>query len=227
MSQDESQRVESVTRITLRPLASPVPLGFFAFGVGSFLLSTLQLGFLPAEEARSVALILGAFVFPAEGLAAVFAFLARETLGATVLGIFSFAWLATSIVVYTTAPDMTSGALGMFDVILAVILVLLGVSAMLGKPLLATVILLASARYGLNAAFELTGSAAIQTTSGYLGLLIALVSLYGGIAFGLEDLQHRTVLPLGRRGEARQAFQGDLGEQVGPVESEAGVRKQL
>ena len=58
-------------------------------------------------------------------------------------------------------------------------------------------------------------------------MVIALVSLYGGLAFGLEDLQHRTVLPLGRRGEALGAFEGDLGDQVGPVEAEAGVRKQL
>lgn len=67
----------------------------------------------------------------------------------------------------------------------------------------------------------------MQTASGYVGLLIAAVSLYGGLAFGIEDVQHRAVLPLGRRGEAARAFEGDVGEQVGPGETEAGVRKQL
>jgi uncharacterized protein len=66
----------------------------------------------------------------------------------------------------------------------------------------------------------------VQIISGAFGLAIAAVPLHGGLAFGIEDVQHRTVLPLGR-GEAAEAFEGDLGEQVGPVEQEAGVRKQL
>ncbi len=57
--------------------------------------------------------------------------------------------------------------------------------------------------------------------------MIAAIALYGGLALGPEDLQGKTVLPIGRRGAARRAGEGVLGEQVGPVESEAGVRKQL
>lgn len=220
-------RVEGKTRIFLRPLASPVPLAFFAFGVGSFLQSTLQLGWVPQDEVRDVALILGAFVFPAELVAAIFAFLARETLGATVLGVFSFAWLGSALVIYSSAPDTTSGPLGYFDLSLAVILVFIGAMAAMGKPVLAAVIVLASARFALNGLYEVLGSSGVHTASGYVGLLIAAVSLYGGLAFGIEDIRRRAVLPLGRRGEAARAFEGDLGEQVGPVESEAGVRKQL
>lgn len=224
---DYQERIEGKTRIFLRPLASPIPLAFFAFGVGSFLQSTLQLGWVSQNEVRDLALILGAFVFPAELVAAVFAFLARETLGATVLGIFSFAWLGSALVIYSSAPEVTSGPLGFFDLSLAAILVCLGAIAAMGKPLLAVVILLASVRFGLNGLYEILGSVAVQTASGYVGLVIALISLYGGVAFGIEDVQHRTVLPLGRRGEAARAFEGDVGEQVGPVETEAGVRKQL
>ncbi len=218
MTQDGKyqERIEGKTRIFLRPLASPVPLAFFAFGVGSFLQSGLQLGWVPQGESRNLALILGAFVFPAELLAAFFAFYARETLGATVLGLFSFAWLGNSLVTYTSAPDPTSGTLGLFDLSLAVILVGIGAMAVLGKPLLGVVIALASVRFGLNGLYELIGSAGVQTASGYVGL-----------AFGIEDVQHRAVLPLGRRGEAARAFEGDIGEQIGPVETEAGVRKQL
>ncbi len=89
------------------------------------------------------------------------------------------------------------------------------------------VILLAFFRYGLNGLYELTASGSAQVASGVIGCVIFLFSLYGGLALGLEDAQHRIVLPFGRRGEARRAFEGDLGEQVGPVETEAGVRKQL
>ena len=44
-------------------------------------------------------------------------------------------------------------------------------------------------------------------------------------ALGLEEVQRRTVLPSGC-GEAREAIEGGIAEQVGPVEKEAGVRKQ-
>jgi succinate-acetate transporter protein len=110
---------------------------------------------------------------------------------------------------------------------LAVVLLCLGVIGLLGKPLLSVVILLAFSRYGLNGLYEFTASGGLQAASGVIGCVIFLFSLYGGLALGLEDAQHRTVLPFGRRGEALQAIEGDLSEQVGPIEKEAGVRKQL
>ena len=115
----------------------------------------------------------------------------------------------------------------MLDLVLAVILLLLGTIGLLGKPLLSAVILLAFFRYGLNGLYELTASPAAQTASGVVGCAIFVAALYGGLALGLEDVRHRTVLPFGRRGEARDAIEGGIAEQVGPVEREAGVRKQL
>lgn len=51
--------------------------------------------------------------------------------------------------------------------------------------------------------------------------------MYGGLAFGLEDVQQRTVLPLFRRGAARDAIEGSLEEQLRGLATEAGVRQQL
>ena len=224
---DDQRKVEEITRIVLRPLASPLPLAFLTFGVGSILQSAFQFGVVPQDESRNMALIFGAVIFPSMFLAAVFAFLSRETLGATALGLISFSWLATSIVSYTSAPDPTSAALGVLDLAIATILLLLGTIGVLGKPVLSAVILLAFFRYGLNGFYELTASPLTQTVSGVIGCVIFAASLYGGLALGLEDVQHRTVLPFGRRGEAREAIEGGIDEQVGSVEKEAGVRKQL
>lgn len=226
MEKSEQRRIEDVTRIVLRPIASPLPLAFFSFGVGSVLQSGLQLGLIPQEESPNLALLFGAFVFPPMFLAAIFSFLSRETLGATAIGLISFSWLATALVTYNSAPDPTHPALGLLNLALAVVLLLLGIIGVLGKPLLSVVILLAFFRFGLNGTFELTAISGMQTASGVFGCAIFLVSLYGGLALGLEDVQHRTVLPIGRCGEARRAFEGDFGEQVGPIEEEAGVRKQ-
>ena len=46
---------------------------------------------------------------------------------------------------------------------------------------------MAAVRYGLNGLYELTASTGVQTASGYLGLLIFAATLYGGLAFGLEE----------------------------------------
>lgn len=224
---DSKPRLESLTRINLKPLASPLPLAFFAFGTGSALQSAQQLGFIPQNESFQLAFVFGAFVFPTLALAAVFAFLARETLGATAIGLISFSWLCTALILYSYPPPATSSVLGMLDLILAIVLLLLAGTAVLGKPLLGVLIVVAVARYGLNGIYELSGATGVQSTSGFVGLAIFVATLYGGLAFGIEDTQHRTVLPLGRRGEARQAIEGDLSEQVGPVAHEAGVRKQL
>lgn len=227
MSEKEYQRrVEATTRVVLKPLASPLPLAFFAFGIGSVLQSMFQFGVIPAQEGKDLAFLIGGFVFPAQLLAGLLSFPSRETLGATAITLISFSWLATAVLLYLQ-PAGTSHALGVLYLLIALILTLVGCVALLGKPLLAAVIALATARYGLNGVYELTAAGGLQVVSGVIGCAIGIIAFYAGLAFGVEDVLHRTVLPIGRRGEARQAFESDLGEQVGPVETEAGVRKQL
>ena len=221
------QMVEDKIRVVLRPLASPLPLAFFAFGVGSVLQSLYQFGIVPTEETRVFALILGLFVFPLQALAAVLSFAARETLGATALGLISGSWLASAAIMYVSPPNTTTVSFGAFQVCIALILLLLGVIGLQGKPLVSAIILLAAARFTLNGLFELTTSPWTQVASGAVGCLVFLCALYAGLALGLEDVKHRPVLPFGRRGEALQAMKGDLSEQIGPIEREAGVRKQL
>ena len=224
---DSQPQIEDVTRIVLRPIASPLPLGFFAFGMGSILQSALQFGLIPQADIQNLALLFGAFVFPLELLAALLAYFARESVGATILSIIAFSWLGTAVVTYVSAPDMTSPTIGFLYLSIALILVLLAAVGVLGKPLLATLMFMVFFRYGLSGIHQLTSSAGVQTVSGIIGCLIFALSLYGGLALALEDVQHRTVLPFGRRGEARDALEGSLSDQVGPVGKEAGVRKQL
>jgi hypothetical protein len=52
---------QEMTRIVLRPIGSPLPLGFFTVAIDNVLVSTLQWGLLPVADRRAVALI----VFPA------------------------------------------------------------------------------------------------------------------------------------------------------------------
>lgn len=212
-------------RVTLRPIASPLPMGFFAFGIGSGMVSFEQLGLVPAADAAVLALLLTVFVFPLEFLAGVFAFLARETIGATALCLIALSWPAAAVV---GAAEPSSGTvLGLFYLCIAAVLAVLAVPGLRGKPVLGTVITLAVGRYALNGVVELTGSNPAQVASGVLGLVILAIALYGGVALALEDAQHGAVLPFPRLGESKQAFEGDLADQSATVAREAGVRRQL
>jgi hypothetical protein len=60
-----------------------------------------------------------------------------------------------------------------------------------------------------------------------VGVALALPALYAAFAAELEEALHRTVLPLGRRRDARTALDGSLFEQARTIANEPGIRKQL
>jgi hypothetical protein len=55
-------RTEELARITLRPLATPLPLGFLALAFGSCLTSAPQIGWPPTSTRSRVASAVLAFV---------------------------------------------------------------------------------------------------------------------------------------------------------------------
>ena len=66
------------TRVVLRPLASPLPLGFLALTVATLAFASLQLRWVPVAEGRSIALAVLVLTVPLQLLAAVMGFLARD-----------------------------------------------------------------------------------------------------------------------------------------------------
>src|SRR3954471_20443522 len=145
---------DAPTRIVLRPYASALPLGFMAFGVGMLLLGGLGIGWLHPSDRQTVGLLLAAFVFPIELVCAVFAFLARDTFGATGLGMFSTSWLALGIPYLTASQDAISRAVGLYQFGFAFAVGLLAIAAMTGKPLIGGIMLIAASRSALSGAYE-------------------------------------------------------------------------
>jgi uncharacterized protein len=71
-----AEDVHPQVRIVVQPYGSGLPLGFFSFGIGMFLLAAAGAGWVAVVEQRPIGLLLAAFVFPLELLAAIVAFLA-------------------------------------------------------------------------------------------------------------------------------------------------------
>jgi succinate-acetate transporter protein len=166
-----------------------------------FILGGIGIHSIPASDVKTAGLLLAAFVFPLELIATVIAFLARDTTGATTLGLFAGSWLAVGLAFTNAKPGETSRSLGYFLVYFGAVVVLLAVAALFGKPLIGALLLLSSVRAILAGVYELTGERGWETIGGWLAFLIAGAALYGGLAFLLEARRPAGLPP--RRGARR------------------------
>lgn len=219
-------RADPPVRITLRPLASPLPLGFFAFAIGSFVFTCFELGWVAPTRPNQVALIMVIFVAPLDLVASILAFWARDPGGATALGLFGMTWGVLGVISLTsTAPR--SPVAGIFLLCMSAVILAFGAASISSKPVLSIVGLVACARFLLTGIFQIHGGAEWERASGWVGLPLSASAYYLALALMIEDAQHRTVLPLLRRGAARKAVESHLGDQTSAIEREAGVRGQL
>lgn len=215
-------------RVVVRPYANPLPLGFFSFGIGMVVLAGIGLGVVePGPPVRAAGLLLAAFVFPLEFLAAVMAFLTRDTGAATALGLFATSWLGLGLLHVLAPAQQTSTAVGMFLAAFAVMLMPVAVAGFMGKTLLGMVLTVSSLRAALAAAFQLGAPQALETANAAAAFTLFALSVYAGAAFLVEDMRQQTVLPILRRGEARRALTDELAGQYGRLPLEPGVRRQL
>ncbi|MFI8360474.1 GPR1/FUN34/YaaH family transporter [Streptomyces sp. NPDC085612] len=213
-----------MTRINLRPIASPMPLGFYAVAVASVIVGCFQLGLFEEDAHQAVGLsILPAFVL--QLLASWFALGARDVVAATLMACFSGLWLASSLTLVLDPPGGTR-VLGVLNAVFALFALLMA-SVAGRKRALWLVLCTAVPRFAVAALANLTGASWTATLSGALGLLLAAVALYAAFALMLEDMHGRQVLPIGRIGPAHHALEGALSVQLRDLERQAGVRRTL
>lgn len=216
--------LRSMTRINLRPIASPMPLGFFTVAIASVMTACLQLGVLDTTDRRAVALcVLPAFAL--QLLVSVLAFLARDVIAATLMGTFAGSWLAYALVMGTGAAGGLR-ALGVFNLAFLCFGALMA-AVTRPKRALWVVLVVSLPRWAATGLSGLTGAEWLTYTSGALGLLVALAATYAAYALMLEDMRSEEVLPIGRSGPAHTAVEGDLSVQLRNLERQAGVRRTL
>jgi uncharacterized protein len=216
--------LRSMTRIVLRPIGSPMPLGFFTIAIDSVLVSALLWGIIPQSGSRAVALI----VFPAfvvQLVVAVFAFLGRDSFAATLMLSVATTWLVDALV-FWLAPPGAARALGIFWIVFAVFLAIMLAGAF-PKRALAAVVAVAVPRFFVSGLAEVTGSHRVAQAGAVLGFLLAAVALYAAFALLWEDTRGRELVPVGRRGPAKYATKGSLAMQLRDIERQAGVRRTL
>jgi uncharacterized protein len=218
---------QAISRVSLRPIASPLPLGLLALAVGTFTIAGVQLSWIPAAQAPDAGLAVLSFVVPLQAVSFIFGFLARDTAASTGMALQAGGWFSIGLITYTSQPGQSSPALGLVLAGAATVLLVPAVTASLGKPLAGLVMALTSVRFYLTGGYELSAATGWKDAAGIVGLVLAIVALYAGLAFELEDSRRATVLPTLRRGAGRRALAGDLPDEVADVHHEAGVRRKL
>lgn len=223
MSSSEPDRVV----VALRPLGSPAALGLFGLAAATFTLAGLQLGWVPASEGSVVGLVLIGFAAPAQLLAAVLAFLARDAGTGTAMGVLSLTWVSTGLVLLSSDPGARSATLGLLLASSAVAVGLSGVTGLLTKISMGLVLITASVRLALTSGYELSGQAWLQTLSGAVGIALALLAVAVAWASELEASGAPVRVPLGRRGKGVSTARGSFSEQAHGLATEPGVRTRL
>jgi uncharacterized protein len=225
-STGEHSLAEPITRIVVRPIASPLTLGFLALTVGTFAFAGLELSWVTAAQASYVGLAVMVFVFPLQAVASVYGFLARDSIAGTGMGLLSGAWLVTGMLTFLSRGKAVGG-LGLFLLGVATILLVPATAGIASKPLASLVMAGASLRFYLTAAYELSAGTGWKYAAAAGGLVLAALAVYAALAFELEDSWLRTVLPTFRRGQGRQALSGSMAGELAQLYHEAGVRRQL
>lgn len=218
---------QEAMRIVLRPLASPLPLGFLGLAGGTITLSGQQLGWVPAVTSHLVAVAILLLAVPLQLIASLIGFLSRDPVAATGMGTLAATWATTGVLTLLSPPAQRSPVLGLILFYLAAAVLVSALVAATGKGLVALVLTMAAARFALTGVYEFVGGPGWMSTAGWVGLALCAIALYAALALELESMQHRPVLPTLRWGAARRALTDDGLSTVGAANREAGVREQL
>jgi succinate-acetate transporter protein len=213
-------------RIVLRPIANPLPIGLLALLIASVSVSALQLGWIPPGESVAVGRIVVVLALTVQLPGAAFGFLARDPAAGTAMALLGGTWLAVGLTMALSPAGSTSAALGI-ALLAAAVALLVPISVALAKPVTMVVLSVASVRFAVTGVVQLGAPPVWETVAGVVGIVLGVLALYAAMAFELEDVHHRTILPLGRTGPAHAAMESGMDEQLRGIEQEAGVRQQL
>lgn len=214
-------------RVFLRPMGNPIPLGFTGLAGGTIALSGMQLGWVPTLQAHQVGIAVLLIAVPLQLIATIFGFVTRDPVAGTGMGTLAVTWLTISVITMISAPGSRSAVLGLVLFYLAAALLVSAVIAATGKALAALVLALAAARFAVTGVYEYVGGTGWMTAAGWVGVALCVLALYAVLAFELEGIKSKTILPTLRHGLGRRAMRSEGLATVGPVEREPGVRQQL
>ena len=214
-----------MTRIVLRPIGTPLSLGMAGLAIASLVQSGYDLHWIAQAQGLEAGLVLLAVPFFLQFLACVLSYLARDGTTGTAIGVLSASWLGIALIHIASTGAHRSGALGLMLLAAGALLLLSALVTVSAKPLPSAVFGILGIRFLLAGIYELGASQSFSAAAGVAGLVVVALAGYSVVAFDLEGMQHRAVLPTFRRGRAEAALTGAASAALDDVVHEPGVRQ--
>lgn len=189
----QSKEASNHAQVFLRPLCSPLPVGFVGILAATTVLAGLQLGWIPVTESSQVG-ILVVLVLPVQLLASTMGFLVRDAVAATGMGTLAVAWSAIGVVTLIGAPGARSRALALLLFCLAAALLVSARVALLGNIIAAVVLAVAAVRLVVTGVYEYDGGTTWMHAAGWIGIALAAVALSAILALELQEKRRRVAL---------------------------------
>ena len=216
-------------RVFLQPIAAPSILGLYGFAAATFIVTAYLVGWYGTPSSPLL-------IFPfavaaggiAQGVAALFAYKARDGLATAVHGIWAAFWLAYGFLNFMIAlklipaplPHAAVPELGYWFFALAAITGAAALASLVESLAISAVLFPLSVGAGLLGVFYVVGGTGWQDVGGYVTMVSAFTAFYAATAMMMVSTTGRVVLPLGRYrreakmpgGRATYPIQFELGE---------------
>jgi hypothetical protein len=218
----------------LQPVAAPSVLGLFGFAAATFAVTANLVGWFGNASSP---LLLFPFTTAtggiAQGVAALWAYRARDTLATAIHGMWGAFWLAYGVLQLLIAVHVLPAApahaavppLAYWFFTLSAV-TLIGALASLAESLSITLVLsLLGAGSAFLGVFYTVGGTTWQDIAGYVTMGAAVAAFYTGSAMLLASAWGRTVLPLGKYSREANVPGGHAVYPIQFAAGEPGVRR--
>lgn len=190
--------------------ANPAPLGLFGFGLTTFVLSSINAGFI-IPQGVGTTIVLGLAIFYGglgQLLAGMWEFKAGNTFGATAFTSYGAFWLSYAVILIPGSGVLASfttkagtlmpvfgTAAGIYLLGWTIITALLTLGTLRSNVALISVFVLLTLTFLFLAIGALAGSNGMTAIGGWLGILTALVAWYTALAGLLASGRNAFTLP--------------------------------
>jgi succinate-acetate transporter protein len=180
-------------------LANPAPLGLFGFACTTWLLSMVNAGLLPATSVPLVLAMAFAFGGTAQFMAGLMEMANGNTFGFVAFCSYGAFWWSFALFAKFFGDGVPGVAVGWYLCAWGAFTfaMWLGTFA-LNRALFLVFLALWVTFFALGLA-PLLGITSLTTLGGYAGMITALLAFYLGAAEVINEVHHRTVLPIGAR----------------------------
>jgi succinate-acetate transporter protein len=194
-------------RVFLQPIAAPSILGLFGFAVGTFMVTANLVGWY--GNAKSPLLIFPFAVAAggiAQGVAAIYAFKARDPLATAIHGIWAAFWLGYGFLNFmialklipAPAPHAAVPELGYWFFALAAVTIAGAIASVAESLALSAVLFPLAVGAALLGVFYTVGGTGWEKAGGYVTMASSFTAFYAASAMMLAGTFGRVIFPLGK-----------------------------